>query len=183
MIVVSVGTNEATFDRLLEWVAEIRLDEDIVVQHGPSGVRPAGARCVKSMPFDELVALVGESRAFVTHAGVGSIMMSLAVGRRPIVVRRLKRFGEAVDDHQVALARRLRDESRVTLVSDVRELAVALGDERHAIDRRDPGHRASARCRRVPARAPRGVLSGNRPHSLLPDSSGHPGRVRVVAAR
>ena len=53
-------------------------------------------------------------------------MVSLAAGRRPIVVPRLKRFGEAVDDHQLALARRLDSLAMVTLVQTVDELAEAL---------------------------------------------------------
>jgi UDP-N-acetylglucosamine transferase subunit ALG13 len=133
MIVVSVGTNEARFDRLLTWVAGLRSEEPLVVQHGPSSVRPPGASCVEFLPFEELVALVRRSRAFVTHAGVGSIMMSLAAGRRPIVVPRLKRFGEAVDDHQVPLATRLGAEGMLTVVQTPEELERALSGLEHAV--------------------------------------------------
>jgi UDP-N-acetylglucosamine transferase subunit ALG13 len=126
MIVVSVGTNEARFDRLLEWVAALGPGEELVVQHGPSPVRPAGASSVPYLSFDELADLVRRSRAFVTHAGVGSIMMSLSVGRRPVVVPRLKRFGEAVDDHQVALAHRLASGGLVVAVDDPSSLPEAV---------------------------------------------------------
>lgn len=126
MIVVSVGTNEARFDRLLEWVAEIGSGETLFVQHGPSPVRPAGAQCVDFVSFEELVGLVGRSRAFVTHAGVGSILVALSVGRRPIVVPRLKRYGEAVDDHQVSLAERLGAEDLVRVAGSPAELAEAV---------------------------------------------------------
>ena len=133
MIVVSVGTNEARFDRLLDWVSALRPKEKLVVQHGPSAVRPPGASCVEFLPFDDLVDLVRRSRAFVTHAGVGSIMVSLSVGRRPIVVPRLKRFGEAVDDHQVPLAMRLGAKGMLTLVQTPEELGRALSDAEHAV--------------------------------------------------
>jgi UDP-N-acetylglucosamine transferase subunit ALG13 len=133
MIAVSVGTNEARFDRLLEWVAELPRGEELVVQHGPSAVRPAHATCVAFMPFDRLVELVGKSRAFVTHAGVGSIMVALAAGRRPVVVPRLKRFGEAVDDHQAALAARLAAQGLVTLVQSATELAQAVERRDHSV--------------------------------------------------
>lgn len=126
MILVSVGTNEARFDRLLEWVSGIVSDEELVVQHGPSDVRPPGARCVDYVTFDELVALARQSRVFVTHAGVGSILMSLSVGRPPIVVPRLKRYAEAVDDHQVSLAARLRTDDLVTVVESPAELVEAV---------------------------------------------------------
>jgi UDP-N-acetylglucosamine transferase subunit ALG13 len=133
MIVVSVGTNEARFDRLLEWVSGVRSDEPLVVQHGPSTVRPPGASCVDYVPYDDLVALVRESRVFITHAGVGSIIVALSVGRRPIVVPRLKRHGEAVDDHQVPLATRLGAEGLVTVAGTRVELTEAVADRAHIV--------------------------------------------------
>ncbi len=45
MIFVSVGTNEARFDRLLRAVAGLELDEELVVQHGHSArIEQPGAR-------------------------------------------------------------------------------------------------------------------------------------------
>jgi UDP-N-acetylglucosamine transferase subunit ALG13 len=126
MILVSVGTNEARFDRLLGWVAQLDGREELVVQHGPSRVRSPHARHVDYLPFDELVALVRASRVFVTHAGVGSIIVALTAGRRPIVASRLKQLGEAVDDHQVSLANRLEAEGLVTVVHSANELADAV---------------------------------------------------------
>jgi UDP-N-acetylglucosamine transferase subunit ALG13 len=133
MIVVSVGTNEARFDRLLQWISDLGIEEDLVVQHGPSTVRPPGARCIEYLPYEDLVELVRQSRAFVTHAGVGSIMMSLFAGRRPVVVPRLKRFGEAVDDHQVTLARRLQTEGLVAHVESTEALERALVAGSHEV--------------------------------------------------
>jgi UDP-N-acetylglucosamine transferase subunit ALG13 len=133
MIVVSVGTNEARFDRLLEWVSRARVAEELIVQHGPSAVRPEGASCVAYMPYDTLVGLVRRSRVFVTHAGVGSILVALGAGRKPVVVPRLKQFGEAVDDHQLALAHRLDHASLVTVADSVEELGDAIGRPDHAV--------------------------------------------------
>jgi UDP-N-acetylglucosamine transferase subunit ALG13 len=129
MIVVTVGTNEAPFDRLLRAVDELPRDEEIVVQHGSSKVRPAGTTCVGFMPFDELVALLRNARVAVMHAGVGSIMVALSQGKRPVVVPRRSRFGEAVDDHQLPFARRLAERGLVTLVVDETRLAAATEGE------------------------------------------------------
>ena len=126
MIFVTVGTNEATFDRLLSGVRGFAPPEPLLVQHGPSRVRPPNADCVDYLPFDEVVDQVRRSRVVITHAGVGSIMVCLANGRRPIVVPRLRRFGEAVDDHQVPLARRLERAGLVTVVDDPEGLPAAV---------------------------------------------------------
>lgn len=151
MIVVTVGTNEAPFDRLLRALDDRSRsadDEELLVQHGPSAVRPAGATCVDFLPYDELVAAIERARLVVMHAGVGSIMTALASGKRPIVVPRLRRFGEAVDDHQVALGHRLDADGLVTCVETEQELLSALADppESTSLDL-GPSHRLVADLR------------------------------------
>ena len=126
MIFVSVGTHEAPFDRMLRAVDELEIDEQIVIQHGPSNVRCARAIESEFLSFDEVVEYVREARAVVMHAGVGSVMISLANGKRPIVMPRLERLGEHVDDHQLELARRLEVSGLVTVVEDSAALAESL---------------------------------------------------------
>jgi UDP-N-acetylglucosamine transferase subunit ALG13 len=121
MILVTTGTNGAPFDRLLQELDEIR-DEPLVVQLGSSTLRPANATCVAYVTFSELVELVREARVVVTHGGVGSILMALSNGKHPLVVPRLARFGEAIDDHQLELAQRLDGAGLATLVEDVTRL-------------------------------------------------------------
>jgi len=123
VIFVTVGTNEAPFDRLLQAVASLSTDEEIVVQHGSSAIVPANAaRTYDFLLFDDLVREMRASRVVVTHAGIGSIMTALSCGRRPVVAARLVAHREAVDDHQLPLARRLQEAGLVTLVEDLSQL-------------------------------------------------------------
>lgn len=126
MIFVTVGTNEAPFDRLLRAVAGLPPAEELLVQHGSSSIRPLHATCVDFLPFDAVVESVRRARAVVTHAGVGSVLVALGTGKRPIVVPRLRRFGEAVDDHQLDFARRFEQAGLVTLVEEPDGLEDAL---------------------------------------------------------
>jgi UDP-N-acetylglucosamine transferase subunit ALG13 len=126
VIFVTVGTNEARFDRLLHSVDALALDEEIVVQCGSSPVRPSNARCVDFLHFDDMVEHVRGARVVVAHAGVGTVLVALANDRRAIVVPRLQRYGEAVDDHQLDFARRLHEVGLVHLVEDPFDLAEAL---------------------------------------------------------
>jgi exopolysaccharide biosynthesis glucuronosyltransferase PssE len=130
MIFVSMGTSDP-FDRLLRATERLTGGEELVAQCGASSFRPTGATCVDFLPFERMLELMRDARVVVTHAGVGSIMAARTVGKRPIVVPRLRRFGEAVDDHQVGLGRRLHSVGLVTLVEDPEELpaAVALEQE------------------------------------------------------
>jgi UDP-N-acetylglucosamine transferase subunit ALG13 len=43
--------------------------------------------------------------AIVCHAGVGTIMTALSVGKHPVVLPRLAMYGEHVDDHQLQITR------------------------------------------------------------------------------
>lgn len=126
MIFVTVGTNEARFDRLLRALEDLPPGTELFVQHGPSPIRPPGATCTDYLGFDELAERVREADAVVTHAGVGSILTALLNGTRPIVVPRLQRFGEAVDDHQLDFGRRAQTAGLVTLVEDVAALPEAI---------------------------------------------------------
>ncbi len=127
MIFVTVGTNEARFERLVEAAGRIPGDEELVIQTGHCLGRPERAACVPFLDFDDMVVHARRARAVVCHAGVGSIMMSLSAGRRPVVMPRLAALGEAVDDHQVALARRMAREGHlVLLVEDPADLPAAV---------------------------------------------------------
>jgi UDP-N-acetylglucosamine transferase subunit ALG13 len=124
VIFVTIGTSEP-FARLLDALEGFE-GEDLVVQHGDQALTGSGPRSVSYLDFEELVELVREARVVVSHAGVGTILVALAEGKRPVVVPRLARFGEAVDDHQVALARRLDEAGFVTLVEDPADLPALL---------------------------------------------------------
>jgi UDP-N-acetylglucosamine transferase subunit ALG13 len=135
VILVTVGTNEAPFDRLLEAVAALSTSEEIVVQHGSSAIVPANAaRTYDFLLFDDLVREMRASRVVVTHAGIGSIMTALSCGRRPVVAARLVANREAVDDHQLPVARRLQEAGLVTLVEDLARLEDALAKAGEEVD-------------------------------------------------
>jgi UDP-N-acetylglucosamine transferase subunit ALG13 len=107
VIFLTVGTNHARFDRLLAAFRDWDGHEELVVQRGPSPLRPSCARCSDFLSFEETVDLIKAARVVVTHAGVGSVLLALEHAKRPVVAARLHRFGEAVDDHQAAFGARL----------------------------------------------------------------------------
>jgi beta-1,4-N-acetylglucosaminyltransferase len=111
VIFVTVGTHYDGFPRLLRAVAALPA-RDLVVQFG-HGSPPRNATVAKSfMRFDEMVAHFRAADAVITHAGVGSIIVAIRHGHVPVIMPRLRRYGEHVDDHQVDLARRLEGDGR-----------------------------------------------------------------------
>jgi UDP-N-acetylglucosamine transferase subunit ALG13 len=128
MIVVTIGTNEQAFDRLIRAARSLERD-DLLVQYGSSREAHGRGDWVEFLTFDELSEKARAASAVVCHAGVGSIMMARRCGHRPIVMARRHHLGEAVDDHQLVLGHRLARSGIVTLVEDEIELAAALSAE------------------------------------------------------
>lgn len=126
MIVVTVGTNEQPFDRLVRGAAMLDASGGLLVQHGASQVPHGAGEWEAFLSFEELEVRMRAADAVVCHAGVGSIMLARQCGHRPIVVPRRAHLREAVDDHQLPLAERLAADGLVTLVEDPETLAAVL---------------------------------------------------------
>ncbi len=105
MIFVTVGTHEQQFNRLIQWIDQLKLKniikEEVVIQTGFSTYQPSSCQWKKLYPYDEMLRLVSEARIVITHGGPSSFIMPLQVGKIPIVVPRKKEYGEHVNDHQL----------------------------------------------------------------------------------
>lgn len=105
MIFVTVGTHEQAFDRLIEYIDNLKRDdlikEQVVIQTGYSNYKPIYCMWKKIYPYQKMMELVAEARIVITHGGPSSFIMPLQIGKVPIVVPRMKKYGEHVNDHQV----------------------------------------------------------------------------------
>jgi UDP-N-acetylglucosamine transferase subunit ALG13 len=94
-VVVTLGTIDYPFERLVDRVTEILPDDvDVYWQLGAADIAPA----------DELKAEIADADVVVAHAGVGSALGALEVGRSPVLVPRRAAHGEHIDDHQEQIA-------------------------------------------------------------------------------
>jgi UDP-N-acetylglucosamine transferase subunit ALG13 len=148
VIVVTVGTHHQPFTRLIRALPSLPSDE-LVVQYGhsPSPPRRSAREAIPFLAYDRLAALMDAADVVVTHAGVGSVLTALRMGHTPIVVPRLERFDEHVDDHQVELTQSLEETGRVIAVWEMAELASAVASvpprgEAHANGSAEPLHDA-----------------------------------------
>ena len=125
MIFVCVGTTHMRFDRLVQAIEQLPLDE-VVIQHGPVDPPAGVAYAAPFMSFDEMMENFARATAVVTHAGVGNVLCAFNAGHTPVVVPRLKRFHETVDDHQTEFVRALESRGRVIGVWDTADLVEAV---------------------------------------------------------
>lgn len=105
-VLVTVGSERFPFRRALEAARQGVEGLDVVWQTGstPASDDEFPGRLRAWWPGDELASEVRQADCVVTHAGVGSILMCLRVGLCPVLVPRMKRYSEHVDDHQFQLA-------------------------------------------------------------------------------
>jgi len=89
---------------------------------------PGSLTGVPYLPRRDLLKRLQTSDAVVVHCGVGAVLDALSVGRRPIIMPRLRRFGEHVNDHQLELADALGRENLASVVSLERSLLSVLTD-------------------------------------------------------
>lgn len=125
-VFVTVGANDRyPFARLLHGAELLAATEPVSVQYG-AGPQPRLERSVSFMHFEDLVANLKSASAVVTHAGIGSVLLALACGKRPVVIPRRRLYGESVDDHQVAFAALLASKGLAHVVTEVADLPAAV---------------------------------------------------------
>lgn len=125
---VSVGNGGQPFSRLLDAVGSfvLKLPQPVVVQNGQTPFR--GTDCI-IQPFVELgeyTQLIAEAELLILHAGAGSIIHSIQAGKVPVVMPRLAKYGEIVDDHQLELARAMAALGKVILAEEAGDLEKAV---------------------------------------------------------
>lgn len=109
MIFVTVGTHEQPFNRLIEYVDNLKRDgvitEKVIMQTGFSTYEPKYCKWSKLLPYTEMVQNVADARIVITHGGPASFIMPLQIGKIPVVVPRRHEFNEHVNNHQVDFAK------------------------------------------------------------------------------
>jgi UDP-N-acetylglucosamine transferase subunit ALG13 len=142
VIFVAVGT-QAPFDRLVrtvdEWAA--RHDRhDVFAQIGRGAPRPSRLEWAESLSAPEFGARAAAAEVVVSHAGMGTILTALELGKPILIMPRRAALGEHRNDHQVDTARKLGEMGLATVAQDESELREHL----EHLDRLKVGHPARA---------------------------------------
>jgi UDP-N-acetylglucosamine transferase subunit ALG13 len=137
VIFVTVGT-QLPFDRLVRatdsW-AGAAPGREVFAQIGPSELRPSHIEYAKFMAPAECGERMRSAKAIVAHAGMGTILTALELGKPLLVMPRRAALGEHRNDHQLATARRLVELGRLVVAFDESELHARL-DELDDLDSR-----------------------------------------------
>ena len=118
MILVTVGNHVEPFDRLIKGMDELaeQIDEEVVMQTGHCTYEPKYARHFPFTSGKEMLELTKAARVQVCHAGSGSILLALRMGKPLVVVPRRLKYHEHIDDHQLQLAGAVEKQGKLVVV-------------------------------------------------------------------
>ena len=123
-LVVSLGTDYHTFDRLLRWVKAYLAENPQIrclIQHGHTSPIE-GADNVKLLPAGTLKRLYAKAQVVLVQGGPGSIQDARATGAIPLVVPRRVEFDEVVDNHQVPFVTMMEKQGGAVIVESRADL-------------------------------------------------------------
>ncbi len=128
MIFVTVG-QMLPFDRLVRavdrWAGQ-HGRSDVVAQVGASRYTPEHLRWSRKLSPAVFEEHVRDASIVVAHAGMGTVMTALDLGKPLLVMPRRAALREATNDHQVATARHLAQERLATVAFDEDDLLALL---------------------------------------------------------
>lgn len=134
MIFVTVGTQKFPMNRLIKKVDEIAVDfpeDTFFMQIGNSDYIPRHVRYEKFINKETFQSYIENSNLIISHAGVGSIMAGVQIGKKVIVIPRLKRYGEHVDDHQVEIAEAFQIKNCIIYCKELNDLDYIINHEQN----------------------------------------------------
>ena len=130
MILVVTGTHPQQFNRLLEEVDRLvgnhTIKEPVLMQTGYSDYKPKNCKWFKFTGYDEMNSLLKKASIVITHGGIGSVLMSVRMNKKTIVVPRMKKFKEHTNDHQLEIVKELSRQRRIIPVYDISKLALSI---------------------------------------------------------
>lgn len=100
MILVTLGTQKQSFNRLLDMIEKSNINDKIIVQAGYTKYKSKKMKMLDFVDYQEMDKLIKQADLIITHGGTGSIVTAIKQGKKVIACPRLKKYGEHVDDHQ-----------------------------------------------------------------------------------
>ena len=126
MIFVTLGTQDKQFKRLLDAVEVIDVPEKIIAQVGSTDFYSEKIEIHKYLDNETFDKYMKEANVIITHAGVGTIIQGLKLGKKMIVAARLKEYNEHVNDHQLQILESFSNEGYILPLENFDDLEILI---------------------------------------------------------
>lgn len=130
MILVILGTQDKSFDRLLKeidkQIKNNKINEKVVVQAGSTKYKSENMEIFDLIPMRKFNNLIEEADLIITHGGVGSILSSLRKNKKVIAIPRLSKYKEHTNDHQIQIVNKFEEDGYILGCKNVSKLEKKL---------------------------------------------------------
>ena len=118
--IISVGNSKQNFNRLLYFIPKIEhiLPKPVIIQKGVSDFKSKTMIIYDFMPMKDFKRFIKDAKLVIIHAGSGTMLNAIYSNKVPVVVPRLRKFNEIIDDHQIEIAEALEKENKVVMVKN-----------------------------------------------------------------
>lgn len=132
MILVTLGTQDKTFPRLLDAIQKQidlgNIKDKVIVQAGNTKYESNDMEIMGLIDRDRFAELISECDLLITHGGVGSIISGLKNNKKVIAAPRLKKYKEHTNDHQLQIIERFSEAGLILPLFDFEKLDQVLID-------------------------------------------------------
>lgn len=119
MILVTLGTQDQKFYRLLDALENSKIKDKIIVQAGGSSdYQSKRMEIFRFIDYKDMEKYIDDADLIITHGGTGSIIMPLQKGKKVIACARLEKYGEHINDHQKELVSVFAEEGYILEFND-----------------------------------------------------------------
>ena len=130
MILVTLGTQDKNFNRLLEAIQK-EIDQGIIkdkviVQAGTTKFESKDMEIFDLIDRDKFNELMSECDLLITHGGVGSILTGLKNNKKVIACPRLAKYNEHMNDHQKQIIEKFSEAGYILGVEDLNKLGETI---------------------------------------------------------
>lgn len=130
MILVTLGTQDKSFTRLLEAIDKAidkkYIKEEVIVQAGYTKYESKNMKILNTIPKDEFLNLIDKCSLLITHGGVGSIFDGLKRNKKVIVAPRLSKYNEHTNDHQLEVVKELSEKGYLIPLYEMKDIKKVL---------------------------------------------------------
>ena len=126
MILVTLGTNDKSFKRLLEAIhhamQEHLIEDEVIVQAGYTKYQDDHMEIHDYFDHEEFETYLEKADLIITHGGVGTIMTALQKGKKVLAAARLAAYQEHVNDHQTQILEAFDEAGYLIYMKDLKDL-------------------------------------------------------------